>query len=84
MKILLLNGPNLQLLGTREPEIYGSTTLDEIVRETVELGKTLGCEVTAYQSNIEGELVSLIGSVNIIKHKIMRPRRLVALIKCDV
>ena len=62
MNILLLNGPNLQLLGTREPEIYGKTRLSDIVNEVIELGKTLNCEVTAYQSNIEGELVSLIGS----------------------
>ena len=62
MNILLLNGPNLQLLGTREPEIYGSIRLSDIVDEVVELGKELNCEVTAYQSNIEGELVSLIGS----------------------
>lgn len=62
MNILLLNGPNLQLLGTREPEIYGKTRLSDIVNEVIELGKNLNCEVTAYQSNIEGELVSLIGS----------------------
>ena len=62
MNILLLNGPNLQLLGTREPEIYGRTRLSDIVNEVIDLGKNLNCEVTAYQSNIEGELVSLIGS----------------------
>lgn len=62
MKILLLNGPNLQLLGSREPGIYGRTTLESIVEEVAELGKTLDCSVTAFQSNIEGELVSLIGS----------------------
>ena len=65
MKILLLNGPNLQLLGTREPGIYGSNTLEMIVAETVELGKELGCEVEAFQSNIEGELVSMIGSARL-------------------
>ena len=61
MKILLLNGPNLQLLGTREPGIYGSDTLESIVTEVIALGRELGCEVEAFQSNIEGELVSLIG-----------------------
>ncbi len=61
MKILLLNGPNLQLLGTREPGIYGKTTLAGIVSEVVALGEELGCRVEAFQSNCEGELVSLIG-----------------------
>ena len=61
MKILLLNGPNLQLLGTREVGIYGADTLDSIVKEVIALGEELGCEVHAYQSNIEGELVSWIG-----------------------
>ena len=61
MKILLLNGPNLQLLGTREPGIYGSETLASIVSEVTALGETLGCTIHAFQSNIEGELVTLIG-----------------------
>lgn len=61
MKILLLNGPNLQLLGSREPGIYGKNTLEAIVGEVMALGRELGCEVQAFQSNIEGELVSLIG-----------------------
>ena len=61
MKILLLNGPNLQLLGTREPGIYGSITLDNIVSEVIALGDELKCTVEAFQSNSEGELVSLIG-----------------------
>lgn len=61
MKILLLNGPNLQLLGSREPDIYGKTTLGTIVSRVCELGRQLGLEVDAFQSNSEGELVSLIG-----------------------
>lgn len=61
MKILLLNGPNLQLLGSREPDIYGRTTLESIVSGVCELGKIFGLEVDAFQSNCEGELVTLIG-----------------------
>ena len=58
--VLLLNGPNLQLLGMREPEIYGRTTLNDIVCQVKELGGELGCEVIDYQSNVEGFLVDRI------------------------
>ena len=61
MKILLINGPNLQLLGTREPQIYGRTTLADIEAAVAELGAELGCEVVSRQSNCEGELVGWIG-----------------------
>jgi len=55
--VLVLNGPNLNLLGTREPEIYGATTLDDIGALMVEQGDRLGLIVDMRQSNHEGHLV---------------------------
>ena len=60
-KILLLNGPNLALLGTREPEIYGRTTLADIVALVKDAAKTKGLSVDAFQSDVEGDLVAAIG-----------------------
>jgi len=59
-KILLLNGPSLGLLGTREPAIYGRTTLAEIVAMVKNAAVSRGAEVTALQSDVEGELAAAI------------------------
>lgn len=56
-RILILNGPNLNLLGTREPETYGTTTLSDLNAACERLGAELGFEVSTFQSNHEGELV---------------------------
>ena len=56
--VLVLNGPNLNLLGTREPEVYGRTTLAEIEAACVARGKERGLAVDCRQSNMEGELVT--------------------------
>ena len=60
-KILVLSGPNLDRLGTREPHIYGSTTLKQIHVGLVEIGKEHGAAVECRQSNHEGDLVGWIG-----------------------
>ena len=61
MKILVVNGPNLGLLGKREPGVYGADTLEEIVDSLVALGGQLGVEVDAVQSNEEGQLITVVG-----------------------
>ncbi len=60
LRILVLHGPNLNLLGTREPTVYGSTTLEEINSTLMTLGQELGVSVETRQSNVEGELVTWI------------------------
>ncbi len=62
MKILFLNGPNLNLLGTREPDKYGNQTLKDIEEYIKKEAELLNVEVNFYQSNIEGELVDKIQS----------------------
>ncbi len=60
LRILVIHGPNLNLLGTREPEVYGSTTLSEIDAMLSELGGELGVEVESFQSNHEGAIIDAI------------------------
>ncbi len=62
MKIFIINGPNLNMLGKREPGIYGSDTLESINEELSVLCKELGVEPEFYQSNCEGELIDIIHS----------------------
>ena len=60
MKILLLNGPNLNMLGKREPEKYGNLTLESIENSIIELGRKNNVEIECFQSNHEGEIIDKI------------------------
>ena len=75
MKILVINGPNINMLGTREPEIYGTTTLDDINNELVEYSKTLSCDIELefFQSNHEGDIVDKIQTIKDYDGLIINP-----------
>jgi 3-dehydroquinate dehydratase II len=60
MKILVIQGPNLNMLGIREPGIYGSVGMEDINKRLIEYGKQQGVEVSAYHSNYEGGIVTAI------------------------
>ena len=67
MNILVIHGPNLNLLGTREPEVYGSVSLAALDSELIESAKEFGAKVECFQSNHEGELIDKIHQANLEK-----------------
>lgn len=62
MKVLIVNGPNLNLLGTREPEIYGTTSMEDCLTELK--NQFLQAEILFYQSNVEGEIINRLQDVD--------------------
>lgn len=70
-QILILNGPNLNLLGKREPAVYGHQTLDELAAGWRALGEAHGVEVVCMQSNLEGELIDALQQFGFAAHAIL-------------
>lgn len=60
MKIFVINGPSINLLGVREPEIYGNKTYEDLLKDIKKWSKELNVEVKTFQSNVEGEIVNFI------------------------
>tara|TARA_B100000963_G_scaffold170888_1_gene148692 strand:- start:46 stop:483 length:438 start_codon:yes stop_codon:yes gene_type:complete len=74
MKILVIHGPNLNLLGIREPEVYGSTTMEEINQGLLDKANSNDIEIEAFQSNAEHEIVTkLQDSINQVDYIIINP-----------
>ena len=75
MKFLVINGPNINMLGTREPKIYGSTTMNDINQELIEYSKTIAQDIVLefYQSNHEGEIVDKIQTLKDYDGLIINP-----------
>jgi len=75
MKILVINGPNLNMLGTREPEIYGKTTLTDINSSLIDFAKTIdnNIELTFFQSNSESEIINKIQNSKEFQGLIINP-----------
>ena len=73
MRILVLHGPNLNLLGTREPEVYGRVTLASITDDLNSLAADLGVELEHFQSNSEGELVDRIQAAATLDGALLNP-----------
>ncbi len=71
LSVLVLHGPNLNLLGTREPEVYGYRTLADIDRELTELAQGLGAKIACFQSNHEGALIDQIHAARGQHHGIL-------------
>lgn len=71
LRVFVIHGPNLNLLGEREPEVYGSTRLSDIDYQLKELGRELGLEVETFQSNGEGEIVTRIQEVRGKAHALL-------------
>ena len=73
-KVLIINGPNLNLLGKREKSVYGDTNLEDIVNTSVKRGKSLGLEVDTFQSNSEGDIIDTIHAAQgIFEGVVMNP-----------
>ena len=72
-RFLLINGPNLNTLGTREPQIYGTTTLDEVVARCTEIAGDAGASVVAFQSNHEGALIDFLQQQAVADGAIINP-----------
>ena len=70
-RLLLLNGPNLNLLGAREPAIYGSDTLETVVGRAAQVARELGHELDAFQSNAEHELIGRIHGAPAAGHRFL-------------
>ncbi len=73
MKILIINGPNLNLLGKRDDKIYGDKSLEEINRELMEKADKMGIEIEVFQSNHEGAIIDKIHNFSVIDGIIINP-----------
>lgn len=73
LSVLVIHGPNLNMLGKREPDLYGSSTLADIDGRLVELGKNLGISVESFQSNHEGDIVDKIQAAGAYNGLIINP-----------